>query len=625
MGRPQKSAVYAANATALGDMAQPIRDAADKMLEAADRVHNTVYDFEWEGASKDGADRRADREITQDRAVGTAQHALADAYENGAKTMQPMIDSLKSKGQGLEADDFAVSEDWVVTDTYDYDSARKLAPLFGLSASDVDALQSQRANTATTETVNLQRLADELGTADANTTTAINNAKAALADAAKGASGLGAGPFRIADGHPVIEGTDGDDQVTVTQDPKTGVVTVTINGESNTYTADEARGMVIETRGGDDTVVIAPGIVAPKDDAGEVHYDQDGNLIPTPIGFKVEAGAGNDRVRGGSGRDYINGSTGNDVIDGGDGNDVIYGGDGNDVLFGGAGNDYIDGGKGNDVLFGGDGNDLVHGGQGDDLLFGGKGDDVVITGAGIDQVWNDGGTDVIKAQVGEDIVNPPQPDQGTNVVQNTVLGDIPDNIQVFGDPEFRERTEADLELYRSTDSGKAMLSALGDAKDTEFVIAETSKPNSWSYPIGAQPNPSDPTGSIYVDPDQQLILYNPSFDTTISVHDPTTGEVIGNTEFTPATTLFHEMAHSYDFAHGNIGSDLYDRVYSGSDPVDRRYGNINNSERVAVGLPIDDDNNTDTPERLAPSHSAALTENGLRHELGLPKREHYGS
>lgn len=180
MGRPQKSTVFKANANPLGDMAKPLRDAAAKLVEAAGRVHNTVYDFDWQGQAKQAADDRADREVTQDKTVAAGLHALADAYENGKNTMQPMIDGLKSKAQGLENDGFTVSEDWDVTDTYDYDLARKLAPIFGISPEDIDALQTQRANEATTEQGNLKRLADELGTADTDTTAAINAAKDAL-------------------------------------------------------------------------------------------------------------------------------------------------------------------------------------------------------------------------------------------------------------------------------------------------------------------------------------------------------------------------------------------------------------------------------------------------------------
>lgn len=139
-----------------------------------------MHDFKWEGQAKNAAEGRADREYFQDRAVAAGYEDLADAYEDGKSAMQPMIEHLKSKVQGLEADDFAVSEDWVVTDTYDYAAARKLAKLMGLDDSDINTFQAQRAKRAADETANLQQLADDLGTADASTANAINEAKAAL-------------------------------------------------------------------------------------------------------------------------------------------------------------------------------------------------------------------------------------------------------------------------------------------------------------------------------------------------------------------------------------------------------------------------------------------------------------
>ncbi|GAB1811857.1 hypothetical protein [Mycobacterium sp. MUNTM1] len=187
MGRPQKSDVIKANAMALGDLAAPLRTAADKVLESAGRVHEQIFGFDWQGHTKDALDERADREYMQDRAVAVAYDKLADAYENGAKAMQPMIESLKTKAQGLEGDHFAVSEDWAVTDTYDYATARTLAKLMdpdgtaGLQ-SQVDQLQTQRSNEAATETTNLQALADQLGAADAETAKAINDAKHLLSD-----------------------------------------------------------------------------------------------------------------------------------------------------------------------------------------------------------------------------------------------------------------------------------------------------------------------------------------------------------------------------------------------------------------------------------------------------------
>lgn len=87
-----------------------------------------------------------------------------------------MIDTLTSQGRGLEGDSFAVSEDWTVTDTYDYEAG-------------------QQANEAATATTTLQRLADELGQADQDTADAVKNATADMGAAA-----------------PVVDGLAGDQQ-----------------------------------------------------------------------------------------------------------------------------------------------------------------------------------------------------------------------------------------------------------------------------------------------------------------------------------------------------------------------------------------------------------------------------
>ncbi len=188
MGRPQKSQVFKANVNALGNIAQPLRDAAKTLASSGERVHTTVQEFDWEGAARESAVARSDRELTQNRIVAADLDALADAYENGKKTMGPMIDGLKSKARGLEGNHFEVSENWDVKDTYDYAAARKLATMMdpadtaGLQEQ-ITQLQNRRANEAATEGGNLGRLADELGVADTNTATAISNAVAALGGA----------------------------------------------------------------------------------------------------------------------------------------------------------------------------------------------------------------------------------------------------------------------------------------------------------------------------------------------------------------------------------------------------------------------------------------------------------
>ncbi|BDE16701.1 MULTISPECIES: DUF4185 domain-containing protein [Mycobacterium] len=213
MGRPQKSQVFKANVNALGNIAQPLRDAAKTLASSGERVHTTVQEFDWEGAARESAVARSDRELTQNRIVAADLDALADAYENGKKTMGPMIDGLKSKARGLEGNHFEVSENWDVKDTYDYAAARKLATMMdpadtaGLQEQ-ITQLQNRRANEAATEGGNLGRLADELGVADTNTATAISNAVAALG----GANGPKLAPPPLAPGQVAnrgaVAGTD---------------------------------------------------------------------------------------------------------------------------------------------------------------------------------------------------------------------------------------------------------------------------------------------------------------------------------------------------------------------------------------------------------------------------------
>ncbi|SKW13959.1 Uncharacterised protein [Mycobacteroides abscessus subsp. massiliense] len=60
-------------------------------------------------------------------------NALANAYRDGAAAMAPMIGDLKKTGQGLEADSFAVSQDWVVSDMFDYRAGKAAMIAMGSS------------------------------------------------------------------------------------------------------------------------------------------------------------------------------------------------------------------------------------------------------------------------------------------------------------------------------------------------------------------------------------------------------------------------------------------------------------------------------------------------------------
>ncbi|WP_078321311.1 hypothetical protein [Mycobacteroides chelonae] len=186
--------VYNANATALGDLAEPTRTLGSKVLDAATLVHGAIIDLEWEGQGKDAAVGRVDRELAQDKQVVHGYNALADAYQNGSAVMAPMIADLTKTGQGLEADTFAVSEDWVVTDMFDYRAGIMAMVTMGvpqaIATTRMNQLQAERANEARANTVSLQQRADTLGQADQDTATAINDAKGDLAAAAPLSAGL---------------------------------------------------------------------------------------------------------------------------------------------------------------------------------------------------------------------------------------------------------------------------------------------------------------------------------------------------------------------------------------------------------------------------------------------------
>jgi hypothetical protein len=148
----------------------------------------------------------------------------------------------------------------------------------------------------------------------------------------------------------------------------------------------------------------------------------------------------------------------------------------------------------------------------------------------------------------------------------------------------------------------------------------------------------------------------------------------------PINTLFHEMAHTYNWMSGTTLEDDHSMWYVGPDAreaprnldmngdgkidahvdldadhdgvltrdeVDRDHdgdvddddldltgdgdvteadGWLANHERQAVGLPVDHDSDPGTPDRPADQvvdHPAALTENALRREMGYPDRPGY--
>ena len=149
----------------------------------------------------------------------------------------------------------------------------------------------------------------------------------------------------VVNGELIVVGTDGGDVLTVERSGSELVVWA--NGEQLGEFDAGVTGIVVDARGGNDLILLAPQI----DTDAEIH-----------------GGAGNDLIQGGRGDDRIFGEDGSDVILGNAGNDRLDGGADDDFLFGGIGNDELDGGPGDDWLFGGPGLDDLDGGPGHNRL-----------------------------------------------------------------------------------------------------------------------------------------------------------------------------------------------------------------------------------------------------------------
>lgn len=385
----------------------------------------------------------------------------------------------------------------------------------------------------------------------------------------------------------------GDDNVRIAIDPVTGDQIVTVNGE--TYRVPAGQHIVIRTGEGQDVVEVPKGTDVDVTILGGKDYDRiqggagDDRVLGGSGDDEVDAGDGDDVVLAGGGRDYVDGQRGDDLLSGGGGDDTVYGLDGDDSLLGGGGQDYLEGGQGDDRILGGAGKDVVSGGRDDDRLYGGGDADRVYAGAGTDTTSGGSGEDHVHAESG---------DTEGDDVEHTVTVQISDTarfIKIEGSPEFVARVEADLDMLRSSPNGQQMLEALQHKHENSggwFGIGRE------DLTIREYPDNTNSTA----DPDNNDIDYSTRID-----------HVDGAP---PVAVLFHEMAHVYDFMYGNYDDTPYDGEASEDKGVEQ-------GERTAVGLPVDHDHDDSTEEIRDPDHPYALTENGLREEMGVELREDY--
>lgn len=403
------------------------------------------------------------------------------------------------------------------------------------------------------------------------------------------------------DGKTYINTGSGDDVVTVGINPLTGRQVVTVNGQM--YDVPPGNEIVIRAGEGNDEINVPQGTNVNLSLLGGRGQDKlhggagEDRILGGQDGDKIFAGEGNDQVSGGTGRDYIDGQGGNDLATGAGGDDTVYGLGGNDRLAGGSGRDYLEGADGDDVLVGGADADILSGGDDNDRIHGGAGGDVTYAGRGNDTTY--GGS-------GEDTSNDESGDNSDSENHVTVeIKEVPDWIKIEGSPEFVARTRADLEMLAASPTGQQMLANFQENHDDSGFLGMGKEGLTITEFVGDNNKAFDgPLGG-------NRIEYNPSRDVSTGDRPPVVG-------------LYHEMAHVYDYMNGTFEDDVYD----GDDGVDRNNSgdpedDIKVGERQAVGLPIDHDDNPDTPEIVDPDHPSVYTENGLREEFHWDPREHY--
>lgn len=251
----------------------------------------------------------------------------------------------------------------------------------------------------------------------------------------------------------IVNGNDGDDNITLTGLDNSRALLLTVNGNAGNDTIDGSGtrlGNIIGFLNGDDGNDTIRG--TQSDDTISGGNDDD-SIVGDRGDDQIDAGDGTDFADGGEGNDVIDGGLGSDVLDGGNGDDVLMGDAGDDFLDGEAGDDTVDGGIGDDTLVGSFGNDLILGGSGADFVFagagndrisGGTGDDFIRGHSGHDQIKGGDGDDTIRADQGDDTINggdgndSVESGDGVNIVNaddgnDTVIGGRQSDVFIGGD------------------------------------------------------------------------------------------------------------------------------------------------------------------------------------------------
>ncbi|BCJ77573.1 hypothetical protein CS0771_71170 [Catellatospora sp. IY07-71] len=494
-------------------------------------------------------------------------------------------------------------------------------PLFAVTG----PAQARRVHAAVAEATALRGDLDSAHEDAATELAALTAAWAALAERGRPLPAVpapetkGAAKVVIGAGLTLVDTGAGEDDVRVTTDP-TGRTVVQAGG--TTVAAVSEGRLVLRTGAGRDTVVVDAAVRLPVTVLAGAGDDRvtGGDLLHGAGGRDALLGRdGDDLLLGGDDRDYLDGGVGDDVLDGGDGDDTAYGLDGADLLRGSDGDDHVSGGRGSDLLLGGTGDDTLTGGAGRDLLDG---------ASGTDRAYRDADDSAEPtAPAADDSAEPADPAASTGPARSAghavdavavggaeVVHQAPavvpgGRLLIEGSAEFAARVASDLDLLRASPTGRRLLAEL----DQELAAGDGWLPGDGPDSVTIRELGAG-SGNGFAgtdgDDDRFVIAYEPGFDSLAG-------------DAPPVVVLFHELGHAWAHLTGNGVPG----AYTGDDVMwdGRSWVPVPAAERAVTGLPVDDDGDPTTPERPAPRHPYPLTENALRDELGIVRRDRYGS
>ncbi|MFF5033253.1 TPR repeat region-containing protein [Nocardia salmonicida] len=132
---------------------------ADCLRDTVDGMHRTIDAMNWSGEARNTVDGRCTREVTEMRVIAAAYEDLAAALNDGHARMGQLVSQLRTDYTSLTGAGYKIESDWTV------------------SAEGEDGARKQEA---TNQTIRLQRLADELGWADADCAAGVKSSVDAI-------------------------------------------------------------------------------------------------------------------------------------------------------------------------------------------------------------------------------------------------------------------------------------------------------------------------------------------------------------------------------------------------------------------------------------------------------------